>query len=172
MRKLALLFILSGALLLQGCGYHLRGKIELPPSMASVFVEGADLEMVSELKRALEFNGVNIVSDISAAKSSVLIDSRYKRKVRTLDSRGVATGYVLKYDVRFNVVNADGNKVHESPIISKKRNFDFDATQVLQQAREEEFLKEDMRTQIIQSIMRQLSTVTAFLASDSASKLS
>ncbi|GJL81043.1 MAG: LPS-assembly lipoprotein LptE [marine bacterium B5-7] len=159
MRKLALLTILSAALLLQGCGFHLRGKVELAPELASVYVDGPDPDLVADLEDALDFSGAEIVSSADVSTSVVLIDSRYERDVRTLDNRGIATGYILRYNARFGVLSPEGEKRFQSDIIRLRRNFDYDATQALQKEVEEEFLKEDMREQIIQRVMRQLSTL-------------
>jgi LPS-assembly lipoprotein len=159
MRKLALITILGAVLVLQGCGFQLRGKVQLSPDLENVFVEGADPELVSDIKRSLDFSGARLASTAEAASSVLLIDSRYERQVRTLDSRGIATGYVLRYDVRFVVLGAEGERRHQSSVISLRRNLDFDATQVLQKEGEEEFLREDMRKQIVQRVMRQLSAI-------------
>ncbi len=159
MRKLALFLILTTAVSLAGCGFHLRGKVELSPAMQRVYVEGPDPQLIDDLKSALDFSGATVVSSAEASSSAVLLDSRYERVVRTLNARGVATGYVLRYDARFRVVSPEGERRYESPVITLKRNFDFDATQVLQKEDEEDFLREDMRKQIVQRIMRQLSAI-------------
>jgi len=159
MRKPALLILVSVALLLQGCGFKLRGKVELAPVLESVYVEGRDPDLVSELKDSLEFSGAQIVQSADAGTSAILLDSRYEREVRTLDARGLATGYELRYDARFAVVTPEGQQIYRSPVITLKRPFDFDATQVLQKESEEEFLIEEMRSQIVQRMMRQLSSI-------------
>ncbi len=159
MRKLALLMTLSAALFAAGCGFHLRGKVELSPELMNVYVEGSDPELVNDLKDSLDFSGATVVSSPASATSAVVLESRYERVVRTLDSRGLATGYVLRYDARFRVISSEGERLHESGVITLKRNFDFDATQVLQKESEEEFLREDMREQLIQQVMRQLSAI-------------
>ena len=159
MRKLVLILITSAVLLLQGCGFHLRGKVELPPVLDTVYVEGADPDLVNDLKDSLDFSGAAVVYSASAATSAILVESRYDREVRTLNSRGVATGYLLRYDARFVVVSPEGESRYESRIISIKRNFDFNPEQVLQKEEEEDFLREKMREEIVQRIMRQLSTI-------------
>lgn len=159
MRKLALLMTLGAFLMLQGCGFQLRGKVDLSPTLGSVYVEGADPDLVADIKQALDFSGATLVSSAEAAESALLIDSRYERAVRTLDSRGIATGYVLRYDVRFAVMGTEGERRFQSSVISLRRNFDFDSVQVLQMESEEEFLREDMRKQIVQRVMRQLSAI-------------
>jgi LPS-assembly lipoprotein len=161
MHRLAMILLVGGALLLQGCGFHLRGKVELSPALSNVYVDGPDLEMVTDMKDALAFNGVQIAQSAESASAVIRLNSEYERVVRTTDSRGLATGYVLRYRVRFQVVDAEGEELHKSAPIRMSRDFNFDATQVLQKEGEEEFLKEDMRKQIIQNIMRQLASIAA-----------
>ena len=159
MRKLAFLLTLSATLIAAGCGFHLRGKVELSPALERVYLEGADPQMINDLKQSLDFSGATIVDQPDSATAAVLLDSRYERVVRNLNARGLATGYVLRYDARFRVVSREGEQLHESPTITLRRNFDYDSTQVLQKEGEEEFLKEDMRKQIVQRIMRQLAAI-------------
>ncbi|MFT5113712.1 MAG: LPS-assembly lipoprotein [Parasphingorhabdus sp.] len=160
MRKLVILALVLAVAMLQGCGFKLRGKVELSPMLSDVYIDASDLDISTDLKKSLRFSGANILSGQSAARSIILVDSRYERVVSALDSRGLATGYVLRYEVRFKVVDSNGEDLYESPIISQRRNFDFNAEQLLEKEGEEDFLKKDMRKELVQQIMRQISAIS------------
>lgn len=160
MRKLIILASVIAIAMLQGCGFKLRGKVELSPTLTDIYIDSTDLDISVGLEKSLSFSGANVVSGQGAANSIILLDSRYEREVRTLDSRGLATSYVLRYKVRFKVVDAEGNDVYESPILRQRRDFNFSAAQLLEKEGEEEFLKKDMRNELVQQIMRQISAIS------------
>ena len=160
MRKLVILASVLAIAMLQGCGFKLRGKVELAPMLSDVFVEATDLDISSDIKKSLKFSGANVLASEASASSILLVDSRYEREVRNLDSRGLATSYILRYEVRFKVVDSSGEDVYVSPIIRQRRNFDFSASELLEKEDEEEFLKKDMRKELVQQIMRQISAIS------------
>ena len=160
MRKLTILMTVMAIVMLQGCGFKLRGKVDLSPALSDVYIESRDLDVMADLRKSLQFSGANVVSSQSVASSIILVDTRYEREVRTLDARGLATSYVLRYDVRFKVVSSSGEDIYESPILRQRRNFNFDASQLLEKEDEEEFLKRDMRKELVQQIMRQISALS------------
>ena len=91
MRKLALMVIVGSSLLLQGCGFHLRGTVTLPEVASNVYVSGNDFDLVTDLKDGLDTNGARINESETAADSSIIIESEFQRKIRTLDNRGIAS---------------------------------------------------------------------------------
>ena len=156
MRKLALLVVISAALLLQGCGFHLRGKVVLPEAVENVFVEGSDFDLVADFKDMLDFNGASVHDDAAGAASLMNIESEYKREVRTVDGRGIATAYTLVYRARVTVTGQDDEEIFKSDIIQQRRDFDYTADQALEKEDEEEFLMAEMRREIAQRILTQL----------------
>ena len=95
--------ILLSALLV-GCGFQLRGQVELAPVMSAPWVTGQDSTLVVDLRNALRQSGVQPVKDSSSA--TVIIDLArvdYSRSVISVDSQGTATGYTLKYAVLYRV---------------------------------------------------------------------
>ena len=69
MRTLTAIFLSA---LLVGCGFHLRGQVELAPVMSSPWVTGQDPALVVDLRNALRQSGVQPVKDSSSA--TVIID--------------------------------------------------------------------------------------------------
>lgn len=145
---------------ISGCGFHLRGKVALSKSLTPLAISGGDVELVGVIREALEFSGTPVVdSPQSAAAVLRLRQARVGRTVRTTDTRGLATSYLLRYVVRFDVVNAAGDTLMKETRLRLRRDLDFDSTQILQKEDEQRFLVEDMQREIAQSILRRLSVV-------------
>ena len=157
MRKLALMVIISSTLLLQGCGFHLRGTVTLPEAASNVYVNGSDFDLVADLKEGLQTNGAFINNSAEAADSSINIKSEFMRRIRTLDDRGIASAYRLLYRARFVLKDASGEVIHTSGVLTQRRDFEYSAAEVLEKEDEEEFLREEMRKELVQNILRQIS---------------
>lgn len=157
--------ILLACFAVSACGFHLRGKLPLADSIKVITVkseETTETQLRQKVEEALKFAGATVVTDPATASATLdLHKVEFKRTVRTIDTRGKATGYTLEYIVRFKVVAADGTKLRDSRPISLRRDFNFDPNQVLQKEDEERELKEDMEKELSQRILRQLSTIAA-----------
>lgn len=156
----ALIQILVAAALLTGCGFHLRGKLPLPPQLEVIAVSGEDIDFREEMIDALEASGAQVVDEADARSVLEMYDVRFDRSVRTIDTRGKVTGYILRYDVSYRVVDDQGEELRDTSM-ALQRDYNFDPEQVLQAEREEESLREDMVEELVQRIMRQLVTIAA-----------
>lgn len=156
----ALILVLVVSALVAGCGFHLRGSIPLPEQLKVIAVNSQDAELREEMVSALEAAEAEVVEDAEAARAVLdLYQVDFARNVRTIDSRGKATGYNIRYIVRYRVVNEDEEELRDSRLVIR-RDYNFDPNDVLQAEEEEESLREDMLEQLSQRIMRQLVTIT------------
>jgi LPS-assembly lipoprotein len=143
-------------LLLTGCGFHLRGSVELPPELSEISVKGRTTDIAPELSSGLKNAGVQ-VSD-SAPMVLQLKAEKYGKRVLSVDSTGRAQEYGLSYTVRFSLKDeGKGGAVWISETsITQTRDLRFDATAVLGTANEETLLKTEMRRDAVSQILRQL----------------
>jgi LPS-assembly lipoprotein len=162
MRLRLIIIVFASLALLQACGFHLRGKIDLPERLTSFHVSGDDPELVGELQDALEFSGAEIADSKEAASAVLdLINVAFLREVRSVDNRGLATSYDLKYRVRFKIEENNGEVLLNETTITLSRFLDFDSNQILQAEEEQEFLREDMQRDMVQRIMQRLATLAS-----------
>ena len=85
------------ALLLNACGYHLRGAFELPTGLKSIYLDGGSAQLQEQFKKAMELSSVPLAS--SADKAGIVIriakeaeellirNEMYLQAVRTMISR-------------------------------------------------------------------------------------
>lgn len=157
----ALIHILAAAVLMSSCGFHLRGNLPLPDDLKVIAVSSTNPDVREEMVDALQASGAKVVEDETEARSVLdMYDVKFNRKVRTIDTRGKVTGYVLRYDVSYRVTNKDGDELR-STTLAIQRDYNFDPNQVLQAEEEEDSLKEDMIKELTRRIMRQLVTIAS-----------
>ena len=141
MRQLLILALLF----LTGCGFHLRGSVELPPDLSEINVVdagGASL-IAPDLRDALRNRGVRVIEQANMALS--VRNESYSKRVLSVDSSGRATEYGLSYKVRFRLQAADGSVWLADEFITIQRDLRFDASAVLATSSEEALLQEEMR---------------------------
>lgn len=153
--------------MLAGCGFQLRGQVNLAPIMAYPWVTGQDNQLVVDLRDSLRQSGASPVKDATAA--SVIIDLasvNYTRTVKSVDANGTATGYILQYSVVYRVVDPRGKVLIANTPLNFSRELVYNSVDLLQKKREEEVLKEVMRAEVTRRIMRRLDSVAMILPAD------
>jgi len=145
---------------LSGCGFALRGKVNLPAELDSVLITGSDREMMSLLEDSLESSGASIVDSENDATAVLdLVNSEFTRELRTSDANGRATSYTLRYEVDYDVRKSNGEEIQINQSISQIRVLQYDPLQELQSEEESEFLEEEMQKEIVLQLLRRLSRI-------------
>ncbi|MDH3688118.1 MAG: LPS assembly lipoprotein LptE [Gammaproteobacteria bacterium] len=160
----SLLLVVLAFSLLQGCGFHLRGQVDLPSSMSELYIKiGSGYPgLERELTAALRENGVEVLTSPSGSSSTLdLFDVLFERDLSTLDTRGKVSGYALRYLVQFRVTDPAGEVMLEGTRVRARRDFEFESTQVLQSQEEQDFLRESMERELALQILRRLSAIAA-----------
>ena len=155
-RALALLLV---ALPLSACGFHLRGTASatLPPALAGLqsTMPGllVDPPLLVEVRNALRAHGIEADAHGPAL---VLLGEQFQVEVLAIDTTGRVSDYLLNYALRYQVNDAAGAPLIAPISIKLQREQSFDRLNVLATEKEQTFLKESMRTQAIDQLLRQL----------------
>ena len=154
---------LSVALALSGCGFHLRGAAQLPPSMQQTYIDGSFTSaIVRDLRLNLEASGTDVVDSPQAAGATLhILTENYERRVLSVRSNAQVSEYELIYTVRFSVVRADGVQLLEAQTVSVSRDYRYDPNQVLGASSEESLLQQEMQRDVSQLILRRLASAGA-----------
>ena len=159
MKRIALIFLLMASLV-SGCGFHLRGTIILPDSIRTVSVKSPDVNLRDALVSGLEANNVIIVNSPTSDSAQINISkAEFTREVSTLDNRGKSTGYVLILRASYTVIDSAGKELVKPSVATARRDYNFDQDQLLSATREEELLRDEMRQDAAQSILRKMSRI-------------
>lgn len=146
-------------LLLSSCGFTLRGNTDL--AFKTIYVDlPADSALGNELKRHLHHTKAQLVNSVNDADAVVQILSESRDKnVFSLNSQGRVREYTLVYSIEFRVKNKQHKNLIAPTKITLQRFLNYDDTQVLAKENEESFLYRDMQSDIVQQILRQLTTL-------------
>ena len=153
--------VLLACVLLASCGFHLRGKYEYADELKPVFIISEDRDFIYELEEVFDFSDLPVTDSISSANAILEFTSElYERNPITLDDRGRATRYRLKYTMRYRVLNSGGDALLTIATATTSRILDYNPSQVLQADSEEQFLKEEMYEDLSQAVARRLARVS------------
>ncbi len=144
-------------MIIAGCGFHLRGDIELPALYERVFIVTKGSSNVgSSLAKALENVGSEIVSSPEASTSVItLLSSGTQRKALNVAGKAIRE-YELQLNISFVVQDNKGVQLAEQQTVSVIRNFQNDPNDVLGKDNEEKVIREEMMQPAIFQILRRL----------------
>jgi len=146
-------------LTLAGCGFHLRGALSMP--FKTAYVNGSTHDPVlTDLRRQLRLNDVEVVEAAADAQVVVrVLQLRRERDVLSLNTAGKAREYRLFYILGYAVDAADGTTLRTPDRITLRRDVTYDDSQLLAKEQEEDLLYRDMEKDLVQQLMRRLSTI-------------
>lgn len=160
MRPFSALLLLLLLLSISACGFHLRGSVQLPPTLSELALLDATpaTDIAPELSRGLRGAGVRL--DASAPMRLQIRSEEYGKRVLSVDASGRAQEYGLSYTVRFSLRTADGELWLPETSVTLSRDLRFDASAVLATEGEERLLRAEMRQEAVLQILRRLQAVS------------
>ena len=157
MRRSLRLLVAATALMLAGCGFHLRGAATF--AFESVYLNSVGSPSFNnEMRRALTGASSASVSDTAAAAQVVLEIPVIQddKEVLSLSSAGAVREFQLIKRVSFRLHDKEGADWMPAGEIVIRRSYTFNETQALARDLEEQRLQRDMQTDAIQQILRRL----------------
>ena len=152
------LLLLSVAVALSACGFHLRGKPNLP--FKSIYLD-SNTPLGLQLKRYLKASGIVVTDNRKDAEAvfQLLADTQEK-KILTLSTVGQVSEFVLYRRTSFTVIDAKGKVLVPPSEIVLKRDISYNTQQELSKQAEEVILYNDMQSDLVQQILRRMSAIT------------
>jgi LPS-assembly lipoprotein len=155
--RLTILFLFAS--LLSGCGFHLRGAVDLPANYQRMAIEGVSpySELGQKLKRGLQANGVNVVEAAGAQVILKLSEVSYQRRLLSVSAlSGKTAEYELHYSLKMSVRDRQGNVLVPEQPLQQLRDYVFDQGNVLATGNQEAQLRKDMERDLVDQILRRL----------------
>lgn len=161
--------VLSAPLaLLVGCGFALRQA----PNFAfrSIYLQMPESSSLGpQLIRALQFNPELRVLTAAAqrAGADVILDLRSEQRekvVAGLNAAGQVREFVLRLRLRYRLITPAGRELIPETELLLQREIGFAETAALAKEEEEVLLYRDMRSDMVQQLMRRLAAVTSLSA--------
>lgn len=151
-----LMMSLTVVLLVQACGFHLRGSeqaggVAIPPT----YVQGGDPRGIrAELQGA--GSGQFTQRSADATYLLTILGENFDRRVLSVGRTGKAREYTLHYTVSFAMSDKAGKEVIPPQTVHLRREYRFDVNQVLGNENEEAVLREAMLRDAAQQVLRRI----------------
>lgn len=154
MQKLLLSILL---MFLTACGYHLRGELELPDNMKTVYLEGASLGLKDQFKAAVLNSQVKVVNSRADAGTIILVsDEDTLKRALSLGSSGYANQYGLEYRFVYEVQDGKGKIVVPSQPVEIRREYFNNQQLILGKDNEEMVIRNEMYQQAVRNMINQI----------------
>lgn len=157
--RAAVLLVLGLVCLAQlGCGFRLRGVVEIPAALNPIYIQAAGNSPVRE---ALidQLAGGDVALAPTAGEANLILrilsESRYAQVV-AVDSGGRVLAYELHYLVSYDAVTPDGAQKVPGQTLDLVRNFDNPDVEVLGKQLEEALIYEDFARDAADRILMRL----------------
>lgn len=155
-RRFLLVLLLST---LSGCGFHLRGQIDLPERAKVVYLEGVDRgqPFSQQLTELLGFAGGRVTNDRNEAGSVLhVIHSRHERRQISLSRAGKANAFDLIYRMEYEVVTPKGEILVPPQELEIIRQYFVDLRFALGQGEQESQFRMEMEQEAAQALLLRL----------------
>jgi LPS-assembly lipoprotein len=166
---LALALALAACLTLGACGFALRGTQQLPfDTIALNFPAESPLgvELARDIRTGTHTRIVDDPTKAAAIFDLIAETANPDRQVLTYNAQGRAIEYTLRYRLYFRLRDARGREVIEPTELSAQRDISFNDSQRLSKESEEQLLFRDMRSDVIQQLLRRLAAARPYASAD------
>ena len=156
---LAIVLVLA----LSACGFHLRDALQLPPDLGPLRVQSPDpySPLAESLSEALARAGATPAAEGATEVATLrVLSEKWGSTPLSVDAFGRAQEYTLRYAVFFRMTRADGSVLVPQQALELSRDYVSTVTNTLGTDSEREILANEMRREMVSSILRRIDAVT------------
>ncbi len=156
---LTLCLITVGSML-SGCGWRLRGMQSLNTNITELNVKYSDRYslLANTFDKTLAQQGITITEDNSAPYTLYLQPENFERRSASVGSNGLSAQYELQMQVDFRLTGKD---FESKPLNANvTRIYDYDPDDTVGKRAEEQIILKEMRQEIVNRILRQITSLT------------
>jgi LPS-assembly lipoprotein len=150
---------LTLTLVLNGCGFQLRGSYELPYKTLHVTSTGSAI-IASQIRRELTDTPTKLMNASKDADATLtIIEERRDRQILSLSGAGRAVEYELRLAVTYQFIDKSGTVIIPTSQLDLKRILVYNERQVIASQQEEALLYQDMERDATGQILRRMIAV-------------
>ena len=157
--SLRFLLVAAVCAALAACGFQLRGAYSLPYD--SIYLAVSEYSLIGVgLKRAIRSaEGTRLADSAKDAQATFLPTGEARESlILSLSSSGRVREKRLRYRYGYRIVDAQGRDLVLPGMVELTRDLAYADSDVLAKTQEEELLWRDMETDLVQQLLRRLST--------------
>lgn len=151
---------LASLVLLVGCGFHLQGRVELPPALVNAHLDAIDQQsdFYSSLRAALNAAGARLDGPTADAATVRILEDSSSERILTVSARNTPTAYLLSYHVKV-AVEYQGRELLAAEEHTLTREYSFDETELLAKQRESDVLRQALANDLVTLVMHRLAAL-------------
>ena len=163
MKKIGFPMLLT-ALLLSGCGFHLRGMINKESirwlNNIAIVIEQAHRDLDPLLKEQLKAYRIEVNPDPAAANYLLIIENEtMEQNISSISSSTTPRQYQLIYTIAFKLQHTQGADILPTSRVVVNRQITLNSNRILGSTDEEALQKEEMRRDAVIQILNRLSRI-------------
>ncbi len=151
---------ICASIFLSSCGFHLRGLVELPPELKSIYIDGGlpNSQMREILRQKLIASNVEVLEQ-RQDKGAVLriLKDETTRRIASINAAGQPNEYELKYMLSYQLDDGKGQPLLLAKSLSQLRTYRYDPNNILSVEEEEYRIKKEMARAAVNQMLRQIS---------------
>lgn len=151
-----------------GCGFQLRGAIEVPDQLSILHLEGnQNSALYQAVERYLQSNDIVLVDTPEQAPYQIeLLGEKLGRRSASLTSRAKIEEYELRTTLTYTVRDMAGATLIEPTQIFTERTYSYDENNVNATAAEEALLRQEMSENLAAQLVRRYLKLAETLAAN------
>jgi LPS-assembly lipoprotein len=171
MRHLRLLFVSLLLVALAGCGFQLRGSVDLPQAWRQLYLDSAspNSELSTLLRTGLESNGIALLDATTASYLLYLGNEKFERNNLTIGGNAQAQEFELTMSTSLRVTDKAGQVLMADTPVEVHKVITNDPNNVTGKAEEVRLLQREMRQDLVQQLLRKLRFLATSPAGQAAS---
>jgi LPS-assembly lipoprotein len=162
MNRVRSLLLCAACVLLAGCGFALRGEVQLAPALQRVHVQVSDPfgPLQHDVEVALARSGAIVEAAPGAGIAQIeLTGVVLAPVVRSVGANAFVNEFSMIYHVELSVLGPDGKTLLAPQVIEHSREYTFDQTQTIGTNAEQDEIKKGMERDMVNAVMRKIETV-------------
>lgn len=147
-----ILILLLG--LSSGCGYHLRGSIDLPEQLKSMYLFGSSAPLKLEIEEIVRSSKGKFAHSPNEAGIVIkVMKEEMHNRVLSIGSSGKSSELEINYYLRFQIYDQKENPMLDEQTIELSREYYNDQTAVLAKEGEEKLIRKEMYRQAARMLL-------------------
>ena len=143
---------------LMSCGFHMRGVTDV--AFSTVFIQGNTLVISKNLIKSLNTSGVKVLDSATNAELLLeMVGEESEKRILSLAGGGTVNEFELFYRVHYRTKVADAATWSPVQTVEARRDFTYSDANLLAKQDEEKRLNDNMRSDVISSILRRLAAL-------------
>lgn len=154
-------------LLLSGCGWHLRGSINLPPELHTFYLDGTSpySDLIRQIRKTLRNADITVVDNRQQAPVTLyIISDSLTNSQSTIGLSGSIRNYTVTYTITYELRNALGETIIPAKSVSASETVTVLENELINNSSNLQEAKNTLTQNVIPQMMDQISSANTISA--------